>query len=250
MQNIPGIALEKASEQFKTVSFSSVSKSDQQLLFADLFDQHSNRIEDELALTPVSTQDKMLDVAPARADEVQSQVNTTPVEAPVRDDEEPINEERDRDQLMTQEDLDEVREDLKAYGMTDEEIAEIEEEINSEEGMTWGQFVSTVADKMSDMRKVSLTGEQKDQLGTFFAKFGFNPQQSAKLISQLENGEQAEVMAALKEKIDNMEFKFRVRGACAFCTTRHPELQSLNALLPNPSPKAFNSRQKAYSTRA
>ena len=94
--------------------------------------------------------------------------------------------------------------DLEEYGLSEAEISEIEEEINSEEGMTWGQFVSHVADKMDSMREVELSDEQKDNLDTFFAKFGFSPQESAKLISQLENGEHAKVMAAMKAKLDNM----------------------------------------------
>jgi len=203
MQNIPGIALEKATEQAKTAQFSAVKKSDQQSLFADLFDQHSTRIESELALTPVSTQDEMLDVAPDVSTEAEAPVNAANTKAPVKEDtEQPV--ERDRDQKMTQEDLDEVRDDLKEYGMTDEEIAKIEEDINSEEGMTWGQFVSTVADKMADMRKVDLSDEQKGQLNTFFSKFGFSDKESAKLIKQLEQGKTADVMAALKAKVDNM----------------------------------------------
>lgn len=203
MQNIPGIELEKTSEQFKAVAFSSVKVSDQQALFADLFDQHSNRIENELALTPVSTTDKVLDAAPVIADEKQERVNAANTKAPVTEDR-PMEEDRDRDERMTQDDFDEVKDDLEEYGLSEAEISEIEEEINSEEGMTWGQFVSHVADKMDSMREVELSDEQKDNLDTFFAKFGFSPQESAKLISQLENGEHAKVMAAMKAKLDNM----------------------------------------------
>ena len=200
MQNIPGIVLDKATEQVKAVHFSPVKRGEQHSLFADLFDQHSTMIENELALTPVSTKDKMLDVTPKVVEE-KKQVNAANTKAPVKEDKQPV---RDRDERMTQDDLDEVRDDLKEYGMSEKEIADIEKKVNSDEGLTWNQFVSTVANKMAEMRKVVLTDEQKDKLSTFFAKFGFTPKQSEKLIGQLENGEQAKVMAALQAKIDDM----------------------------------------------
>lgn len=203
MQNVPGIELEKTTEQFKAVAFSSVKKGDQHSLFADLFDQHSNMIESELALTPVASKDKMLDVTPKVAQKEPQQINASNTKAPVKEDKEKEHV-RDRDERMTQDDLDEVKEDLKAYGMSEQEIADIEKKVNSEEGLTWGQFVSTVAQKMADMRQIKLSDEQKDKLDTFFAKFGFSKKESAKLISQLENGEHAKVMAAMQAKIDEM----------------------------------------------
>lgn len=204
MQNLPGIELEKTSEQFKAVAFSHSKKNGDQFdLFADLFDQHSTRIEKELALTPVSTKEQLVDTAPITADEQVKHVNVTSVEAP-KPEEQMSEPEHERNERMTQEDFDEVKEDLEAYGLSKEEIADIEEKINSEEGMTWGQFVSTLADKMADMRKIELSDEQKSALGTFFSKLGFTPKESSKLLNQMENGEHAEVMAAMQKKINDL----------------------------------------------
>ncbi|QJB56445.1 flagellar hook-length control protein FliK [Pseudodesulfovibrio sp. zrk46] len=203
MQNIPGIALETATEQYKAGKFSSAKSSEQQTLFNELFDQHSTRMENELALKPVSTEDQMLESAPEIATETEAPVNAANTKAPVKEDPQHAVE-RDRDQKMTQEDLDQVRDDLEEYGMSEAEIAEIEEKVNSEEGMTWGEFVSTVAHKMKELRKVDLTDEQKENLNTFFSKFGFNEKESAKLIKQLEQGDTASVMEALQAKIDQM----------------------------------------------
>lgn len=206
MQNLPGIELESTKEQFKAVAFSTSKKEgDQYELFADLFDQHSTRIEKELTLTPVSTKDEMLDQAPVVSTEEPEKVNVSGVEAPVRKEHKQESEPaRHQDEKMTQEDLDEVKEDLEAYGLTKEEIAEIEEQVNSEEGLTWGEFVSTLADKMAELRKIELSDSQKDALGTFFAKLGFTSEESNKLISQLENGEQGDVMKALQKKLSEM----------------------------------------------
>ncbi len=202
MQNIPGIALEKAEEQTKTVRFSAVKKDEQQALFADLFDQHSNKIEKELALSPVATNDKMLDDAPMVSNDEKKTVNATNIEAPVKEE---VKETLDgREERMTQEEFEEVRDDLEKYGMSEKEIAELEEKVNSEEGLTWGQFVSTLSNKMSEMSKVTLSDEQKGKLGSFFAKLGFTPKESEKLISQLENGDHAKVMKAMQAKIDAM----------------------------------------------
>ncbi len=210
MQNIPGIALEKATEQLKAVKHTTIKRAEQQTLFTDLFDKHSERIENELALTSVVTEEKMLDVAPETGGDQSVVSHTADTVTPVREErvektvEAPAERDRDQDRKMTQEDLDQVRDDLKEYGMTEEEIAEIEEEINSEEGMTWGEFVSLLSEKMAAMHKVELSGEQKGELGSFFTKFGFSGKESAQLIAQLEKGDTASVMAALKGKIEGM----------------------------------------------
>lgn len=207
MQNIPGIAIEKATEQqqMKTVSFSTVKRGDSDMLFSDLFDQHANRMENELALKPVSTDEQMLDAAPVMADEQEKPVSIANEEASVKEDEESIfDDEHARDQQMTAEEFEEVRDDLEEYGLSEEEIAAMEDKVNSEEGMTWGEFVTTLADKMADIRKVELSDDDKNALNTFFAKLGFSEKESAKMIAQIEDGEQGKVLEKIQAKLDNM----------------------------------------------
>jgi len=201
MQNIPGIALETASDQLKATKISTVKTSGQHELFADLFNQHANMVESELALAPVSTTEKMLETAP-QIREQEKQVNAAGTEAPVMED--TATAERDLDARMTEEDFEEVKDDLEEYGMSKEEIAAIEEKVKSDEGMTWGQFADAVSDEISDMRKLELTAEQKDSLGSFFGKLGFTPKESDNLIKQLEDGDYSKVMNALKAKIEAM----------------------------------------------
>ena len=212
MQIIPGNNTESTQEQFKALKAALTSgDADKQSLFEELFDMHSAKVENDMAYAPVSTNDKMVETAPAPAEpKTQStaaqssvaQTNESRAKAQVREDQARADEKRD--QRMTQEDLDKVKDDLKEYGMSDKDIADLEKKVNSDEGMTWNQFVSTVAQKMSDMRKVTLTDEQKGELKSFFSKIGFNDKQSARLISQLENGETDKVMSALKAKIEAM----------------------------------------------
>ncbi|BCS89394.1 flagellar hook-length control protein FliK [Pseudodesulfovibrio sediminis] len=201
MQNIPGIALEKATEQIQTVKIASVKESDQQMLFSELFSEHAASVEKELALAPVATKDKMLESTPQKFNE-QPSVNAAGTETPVTEEQE-VEQHRENAR-MTQDEFDEVKDDLKEYGMTDEEIAKIEEKVNSDEGLTWGQFVAEVAQKVAAMRSVELTDEQKANLTSFFGKFGFSDKESAKLISHLEKGNVSKVMSALQAKIDTM----------------------------------------------
>nr|WP_321260746.1 flagellar hook-length control protein FliK [uncultured Pseudodesulfovibrio sp.] len=201
MQNIPGIAIEKTTEQLPVVKIASANKGDQHALFADLFNEHANMVENELALAPVSSQEQMLESAPD-TDTQEEAVNAAGTKVPVQEEPEP--EVDARDSLMTQEDFDEVKDDLEAYGMSEEEITEIEDKINSEDGMTWEQFVSTVAQSMAEMRTHEFSDEQKGKLNSFFSKFGFTDKESEKLIGDLENGNQAKVMKALQAKVDAM----------------------------------------------
>lgn len=205
MQNIPGIELESTVDKYRAaMSNSAVKREDANPLFAELFDKHSDMVHKELALTPVSTKEEMLDTAPVKADEKPKETGPVTRTKPPVKEERPIEDKHGRDERMTQEDLDEVREDLEAYGMTKEEIAEIEEEINSEEGLTWGQFVARLSQKMADLRKVELDAEQKEELGNFFAKLGFTEKESGELIARLENGEQADVLKEIQAKIEAM----------------------------------------------
>lgn len=201
MQNIPGIALEKANDQLQAVKVAPAKKGDQHAMFADLFNEHAAMVENELSLSPVSSQEKMLDSAPQTETEEQP-VNAAGTKAP--EVEEPEPKHHDEDTRMTQEDLDEVKDDLEEYGMSKEEIAEIEEKVNSEEGMTWGEFTTVIAEKVAEMHSAQLSASQKSDLNSFFAKFGFTEKESAKLISRLENGDYAGVMKELQAKVNGM----------------------------------------------
>ena len=217
MQNIPGTTLESAQEQYKNLKFASAKDSDKQALFDELFQQHSTKIENELALSPMETTDKMIETAPepvastnntnsgetsqpsvaqsghAKSEEVKSK-------APAKEEARPAEDKSN--QKMTQEDFDKVKEDLEEYGLSEKEIKALEEKVNSEEGMTWNQFVSAVAEKMASLREIKLSDDQKDKLASFFGKLGFTEKQTTRLIAQLENGEQGKVLNAIKAKME------------------------------------------------
>lgn len=204
MQNIPGIALEPTTDKITTPKISGFGRNEQQGLFAEVFAQHSTAVEKELAMAPVANTDKMLESAPMPQEESKS-VATANAKVKARE-ERVVKEDRDaktriREERMTREDMEKVREDLEAYGMSKEEIAAIEEKVNSDEGMTWNEFAATLADRMESMRKATISDDQRDKLATFFAKFGFTTEESDTLIARLENGEQDKVLSAMQAKL-------------------------------------------------
>ena len=204
MQNIPGIALEKAEEQTQVMRITASKKNDQQALFADLFNEHADMVENELALAPVSHKEKMLDSAPQKEtrETKEAAVNASGTKAPVKKDEEKAIQ--DNEGRISQEEFEEIKGDLKEYGMSDEEITRLEEKVKSDDGLTWGQIVKAIAQKMSAMRSAQLTDDQKGELKSFFSKFGFSEKESDKLISQLEKGHFTKVMNELKTKLEAM----------------------------------------------
>jgi flagellar hook-length control protein FliK len=221
MQNIPGTAAEAASEAAKLVQLATSSKSrgtnqsaladakdGQTTLFADLFNEHTEMVEDELSMAPVTSKEQMLDSAPGIKEEEEEEKTTSaagtkaPKVTPKAEEE--AEEDKSLETRMTSEDLDGVRDDLKEYGMSDEEIAAIEDQVNSEEGMTWGQFVSTVAKKIAAARESELSDEKKASLAGFFGKLGFTEKETDKLIGQLEKGQFDKVLSQVEAKIAAM----------------------------------------------
>ena len=221
MQNIPGIAIDtakatEAASQLTKLATSSKSSAQSGLAaaennahatFADVFNEHTEMVEDELALAPVSHKEKMLDSAPKMKEDEDEQKPTSVAgtKAPKVDPKaEEKSSEKSLESRMTQEDLDAVKDDLKEYGMSDEEIAAIEKQVNSEDGMTWGQFTSTLAKKIADKRKTDMTDEQKASLAGFFSKLGFTQTESDKLISQLKKGNYDKVLKEIEAKLDSL----------------------------------------------
>ncbi|EGB15958.1 Flagellar hook-length control protein-like, C-terminal domain-containing protein [Pseudodesulfovibrio mercurii] len=219
MQNIPGIATETASEAVQLVKLATSTKTrtaqtaladakdDKRALFAELFSEHTDMVEDELSMAPMAHKEKMLDSVPGIKEEEDEEkpASAAGTKAPkVTPEVEEKTEEKNLESRMTGEDLDAVRDDLKEYGMSDEEIAAIETQVDSEEGMTWGQFVSTIAKKMAEARKTEMSDDQKASLASFFTKLGFTEKESDKLIGQLQNGRTDKVLQQVEAKIAAM----------------------------------------------
>lgn len=106
---------------------------------------------------------------------------------------------------MTREDLEAMRSGLKGYGLSQHEINEIETKISSEEGLTWGQFVRSLSEKMraaSTSTRVSVTENQ--ELQSFFQKLGYSPTQAKAQIKALSQGQTASVLAGVQNTLSKL----------------------------------------------
>lgn len=221
MQNIPSIEKDKYTamtpanmadrvpEKAKTdlfeeffsqhISYAAPDDADtEEALFKDLFAKQDLALEKELATAPVSTDEKMHEAAPEATsiDVVEEKEVLKPAESVIH--------KQPAEKKMTQQDFEEVRDDLEEYGLSKEEIQELEDKVNSEDGLTWGEFVAQLNEKISAMKKVELSPEQTEKLHSMFAKLGFNDEESKKLISELQNGNTKKVMAAIQQKLDTL----------------------------------------------
>ncbi len=170
----------------------------EEALCNDLFEQRDTFVEKELATAPVSTDEQMIEAAPETE-------NAAPVEEKeVLKPAESCISEHPADTQMTREDFEEVRDDLEEYGLSEEEIQELEDKVDSEEGLTWGEFVETLNEKITQSKKVELSPEQTEQLQSLFAKLGFNDSQSKKLINDLSNGDSKKVLDTIMKKLDSL----------------------------------------------
>ncbi|KAB1438976.1 flagellar hook-length control protein FliK [Pseudodesulfovibrio senegalensis] len=179
-----------------------LNKAHRDELFDEIFEQHDALVDKELATAPVSTDSHMHEAAP----EVAS--NSTPKTAePLEPAEKSVHEEPEtapEDERMTEDDLEEMRDDLEEYGLSESEIQEIEEQINSEEGLTWGEFTQQLENRIKENSKVELSDDQQKELASFLGKLGFTEKESAKLMKQFMNGEGSEAMQAIAQKLETL----------------------------------------------
>lgn len=175
-------------------------------LMQDVFDGHDDLVDRELGTAPVSTENEMHNAAPSTSEskEPEKKEVLKPSESVVNRDEDD-QESRDESEIpMTREDINALREDLKEYGLSDEEIKEYEDQIDSEDGLTWGEFVASLNEKMEAAKKVELSSEQMKDLQSFLGKLGFSTEESHKLISQIQNGNQEKALEAIMKKVDSL----------------------------------------------
>ncbi|NJB68458.1 flagellar hook-length control protein FliK [Desulfobaculum xiamenense] len=107
---------------------------------------------------------------------------------------------------LTREDFADLREDLKAFGLTRREIDALGEKITSESGVTWGQLVSALASRMGALDKavVELTQDESRQLQNLFQKMGFAPQKAESLVGDLTRGKFSSVWQAVGDKLASL----------------------------------------------
>ena len=110
--------------------------------------------------------------------------------------------ETERSRPVTAEDLRKMIPGLRQWGLSDKDIQALKNSVNGEEGLTWGQLVTTLTQKMSAMHAtVEFSATDKQQLMGFFQKAGFNPEEASGLIGELAKGNQSKVLEAVMDRL-------------------------------------------------
>jgi flagellar hook-length control protein FliK len=107
---------------------------------------------------------------------------------------------------MTREDLADLEDGLKEFGLSTQDIQDLREKVDS--GITWGGFLHALSNKMDrpalNIGQESFGMGTKRELTSFFQKLGFTPQKSAKLIQDLERGALLPVWQTVADKLKLM----------------------------------------------
>lgn len=107
--------------------------------------------------------------------------------------------------LVSPEDFSSLKESLKKFGFSKEDIEALGDRISSEGGIPMAEFMSMIHGKAGDIASSALTPEidakQETTLQTFFAKLGFTAEQSETLMNDLKSGHGASVWNSVSAKL-------------------------------------------------
>ena len=110
-----------------------------------------------------------------------------------------------KDVPVSSESFQAMKPQLEKYGLSKEEIKEIEDRVESKEGMTWGQFVSTLSEKMGDLRRsVELDAGQRQKMMTMLQKLGFSATESKGMVAELSQGNVDNVLQAIGRQLESL----------------------------------------------
>jgi len=113
-------------------------------------------------------------------------------------------EEQPQDVTVSREDWNEIKEELEEYGLDKKDIAELEEKVMSENGITYGQLVSELSGMMKGMKGINLSPIQEQNLNSIFSQLGFNPDESKQLLASIRKGNLGDVVEKMQAKLATM----------------------------------------------
>ncbi|GAB6036399.1 hypothetical protein JCM15519_09580 [Fundidesulfovibrio butyratiphilus] len=107
---------------------------------------------------------------------------------------------------MTQEDFAQLRPKLEQAGIDKETLDDVQTKVSSPEGMTWGQFVYTLREGVTDqvMGKVQLTDQDKQGLTDFFTRLGFDSGQAKSMMESVASGKGSDVWKQVNAKLASL----------------------------------------------
>ncbi|NDV22786.1 flagellar hook-length control protein FliK [Desulfovibrio sp. JC022] len=113
-------------------------------------------------------------------------------------------EEQPQDLQVSREDWNEIKEELEEYGLDKKDIADLEEKVMSENGLTYGQLVSELSGMMKGMKGITLSPVQEQNLNSIFSQLGFNPAESKGLLASIRQGKLSDVVEKMQAKLASM----------------------------------------------
>lgn len=113
-------------------------------------------------------------------------------------------DEQPQDLQVSREDWNEIKEELEEYGIDKKDIAELEEKVMSESGLTYGQLVSELSGMMKGMKGIALSPVQEQNLNSIFSQLGFNPAESKGLLASIRKGKLGDVVEKMQAKLASM----------------------------------------------
>ncbi|NDV25757.1 flagellar hook-length control protein FliK [Desulfovibrio sp. JC010] len=113
-------------------------------------------------------------------------------------------EEQPQDLTVSREDWNEIKEELEEYGLDKKDIAELEEKVMSENGITYGQLVSELSGMMKGLKGITLSPVQEQNLNSIFSQLGFSPDESKGLLASIRQGKLGDVVEKMQAKLATM----------------------------------------------
>jgi flagellar hook-length control protein FliK len=105
---------------------------------------------------------------------------------------------------MTREDLAGLRDQLKEQGFSDDELAAMDAKVDTESGLTWGEMLKQVEEKVAKTEETSkkeISNADTVELLGLFGKLGFTAEQSQQMVDALAKGDAKSVLSAIDEKV-------------------------------------------------
>ncbi|CCO23844.1 flagellar hook-length control protein FliK [Maridesulfovibrio hydrothermalis] len=110
-------------------------------------------------------------------------------------------DEQPQDLQVSREDWNEIKEELEGYGIDKKDIADLEEKVMSENGMTYGQLVSELTGMMKSLKGITLTPVQEQNLNAVFSKLGFSADESKSMLASISQGKMGDVIEKMQSKL-------------------------------------------------
>lgn len=106
-----------------------------------------------------------------------------------------------QDLQVSCEDWNKIKDELKEYGMDKKDIADLEEKVMSEGGISYGSLVNELSGMMETKKGMTLTPAQKQNMNSIFAKLGFTADESKNMLSDISKGNMGDVLKKMQAKL-------------------------------------------------